>query len=204
MKGAVPLALLLCGSFVVPASAHTTVSAGPYEIEVGWDVEPPVVGLKNGIVFSLTEAGESEGARSGVADGFRGLDATVKSGGLSKQLDVNAKPRPGDYISPIIPTRTGSMSVLVQGEIRGTPVDIDVPIEDVEGTAVLDFPPRTSAGSGDIASLKAAMADLQRELESSGGGAAEPAGPALDYAVFGMSLGAAGVILAVISMVRRR
>ena len=29
----------------------------------------------------------------------------------------------------------------LKGEISGTPIDIKIPVEDVEPTAVLDFPP---------------------------------------------------------------
>ena len=195
------LVLLLGGVGISAVYAHTTVSVGPYDIEVGWGTEPPVVGIRNTIVLAVTEPGEVEGLKSGVSDAFRNLEATVKSGGLSKQLDINADVRAGHYSSPIIPTKTGSMEVNVRGTINGTPVDVDIPVEDVEATAILDFPPRSSAGGEDIAGMKAAISSLQRDVAS---GAIAPAGPAYDIAVFGMSLGAAGAILAVIAMIKRK
>ena len=37
------------------AYAHTTVHVEQYEIEVGWDVEPPVVGFRNAIVYEISK-----------------------------------------------------------------------------------------------------------------------------------------------------
>ena len=44
--------------------------------------------------------------------------------------------------------------VELKGEIRGVPVDVKIPIEDVEPTAILDFPPSSSEGAADVAALK--------------------------------------------------
>ena len=212
---------LLAGS----ASAHTTVEVGAYEIEAGWGTEPPVVGIRNTLVFEVREPGEREGVSTGVRDAFKSMDATARFGGASKDLAVNSAPSPGDYYSNIIPTRTGSYSVQFVGEIDGTPVDVDVPVEDVETTAVLDFPPREGAGAGGggdpgSGAVWAAIRQLQAGAGGSGiggvggsGGDAAAAGPnptrgsdpvAYDYAVVALSLGAAGVVLGAVAMVRRR
>ena len=61
-------------------------------------------------------------------------------GGATKKIDINSDPRPGYYFSPIIPTKTGSYFLDLKGEINGIPVDVQIPIEDVESTSVLDFP----------------------------------------------------------------
>ncbi len=190
------------------AYAHTTVEVGPYAIEVGWAIEPPVVGIRNDFVFEITES-PSEGVKAGVKNAFKNLDATVKFGGVTKKLDINADPQAGHFHSPVIPTKTGSMSVLVQGEINGVEVDVDIPIEDVESTAVLDFPPTTGSSSDqDVASLKNALSALQRDVNNlkSGEGVEVVAtgGQAYDFAIFGLSLGAAGVILAIIAMIKRK
>ena len=67
------------------AYGHTTVEVEPYEIEVGWGVEPPVVGLRNEIVYEITES-PSEGVKSGVISAFKNLQSTIKSGGASKVI----------------------------------------------------------------------------------------------------------------------
>lgn len=201
------------------ASAHTTVEVGPYEIEAGWGTEPPVVGIRNTFVFEVSKPGEREGVKTGVRDAFRGMDATARFGGVEKELDIGAAPAPGHYYSNVIPTRTGSYSVQFTGDIDGTPVDIDVPVEDVETTAVLDFPPR-SGGGQDGPGSDAVWAAIRQLQEGSGGGvggvggvgnpADPPYGPrggdpvAYDYAVFALSLAAAAVVLGVLAMIRRR
>ena len=125
--------------------AHTTIEVGPYEIEVGWQDEPPVVGILNAITIDVREPGDVEGVSMCITNAFRNLDATIVSGGASKVLDVNTDPRPGHYYAKIIPTKTGSLEIKLQGEINGIEINEVIPVEDVESTSVLDFP--ASSGS---------------------------------------------------------
>ena len=190
--------------------AHTTVEVGPYEIEVGWQDEPPVVGILNAITIDIREPGNVEGASMGVNNAFKNLRASVVSGGASKVLDINTDPRPGHYYAKIIPTKTGSLQVELKGEINGIEIDVIIPIEDVESTSILDFPPMASSSSGqEVTALKNAVTSLQKDISSmkaqgSITSTGSDGGAAYNFAVFGLSLGAAGVILAVIAMVRRK
>ena len=192
------------------AYAHTTVEVGPYVIEVGWAIEPPVVGIRNDFVFEISES-PSEGVKQGVKGGFKNLEATAKFGGITKKLDINVDPKPGHYYSPVIPTRTGTISMEVKGDINGVPVDVDIPIEDVESTSLIDFPPGADTTSGqDITALKNALSSLQKDVNDMKSGVGVTAddslrvGPAYNFAIFGLSLGAAGVILAIIAMLKRK
>ena len=124
------------------AFAHTTVEVEQYSIEVGWGIEPPVVSYRNMIVFDISERGDSAGVTSGVRNAFQNMDVVIKFGGATKQLDISSDPRPGHYFSDIIPTKTGTYSVEITGELDGVPVSVDIPIEDAENTAILDFPPK--------------------------------------------------------------
>ena len=84
---------------------------------------------------------------------------------------------------------------MLDGEIDGTPIQVEIPIEDVETTAVLDFPPKTDSSGGDTTALKNALSALQKEVSSlksngvSVSGSNQNVGPAYDFAVFGLSLG---------------
>ena len=195
------------------AYAHTTIQVDPYEIEVGWQDEPPVVGILNAITIDIREPGNVEGVSTGVTNGFKKLEASVVSGGASKVLDINTDPRPGHYYAKIIPTKTGSLQVELKGEINGVEIDTIIPIEDVESTSVLDFPPTSSSSSGqEVTALKNAVTSLQKDvssIKSQVGGINTNSGnfdaeAAYNFGVFGMSLGAAGVILAIIAMVKRK
>jgi len=194
-----------------PTFAHTTVHVEQYEIEVGWDQEPPVVGYRNAIVFEISES-PSEGLKTGVINAFKDLQATIRSGGVSKVLDIDSDPRPGHYFSKIIPTKTGSIVLDLKGNINGVPVDIEVPVEDIATTAVLDFPPKASSGPSEIGPIKNSLSSLQKdvsEIKSKLGGIDTSTGEfnveaAYNFAVFALSLGAAGVILAIIAMIKRK
>jgi hypothetical protein len=206
------LATLSLILFALPiAYGHTTVKVEPYEIEVGWDIEPPVVGFRNAIVYEISES-PSEGIKSGVISAFKNLQSTIKSGGASKVLDIDSDPRPGHYFSKLIPTKTGSLLIELKGDINGVQIDLEIPVEDVESTAVLDFPPKGASGPSDITPLKNALSSVQKdvsEIKSKLDGIDTSAGEfnvesAYNFAVFALSLGAAGVILAIIAMIKRK
>ena len=200
------IALLISVGMLTPSYAHTTVEVEQYKIEAGWGIEPPVVGIRNDVVFKITESGETEGTYRGITSAFQNLEATVMYGGASKNMDINSDPKPGYYFSSIIPTKTGSYLVDLQGEIRGVIVDIQIPIEDVESTSVLDFPPTSSEGSADVSALKNAISSLQQDISKlkSGETSTSNGGAAYDFAIFGLSIASAAIILAIIALIKRK
>jgi hypothetical protein len=203
------ITLLLSAGFYSQAFAHTTVEVEPYAIEVGWGTEPPVVGFRNSFVFEISEPGENPGVKVGVINAFKDLQATAKFGGITKLLDISSDPRPGHYFSNVIPTKIGSITINMKGTIHDVPVDVDIPVEDVESTAVLDFPPSSGSSSDqDVAALKNAISSLQQDVSEikSGSGieVKSDSGAAYDFAVLGLSIAAAAIILAVVSLVKRK
>ncbi|MCE2497598.1 MAG: hypothetical protein J4F28_01125 [Nitrosopumilaceae archaeon] len=219
---ALGLFFILSAGLVTPSFAHTTIAVDKYDVEAGWDVEPPIVGLRNSVILSVVERGEIEGQSTGVTHVFRGVGATILFGGESKVLAFNPTDLPGHYKAPIIPTRTGTYLLQVQGDIRGTPVDIVIPVEDVEHTAALDFPPVAGGGSSsvggsggadaaDIIAIKKAVSSLQQDVSGlrSGEGVAVPGndsgagGLSYNFAVMGLSMSAVAIVMGVISLTRR-
>ena len=204
------MGLIVLGFSFTFAYAHTTIQVDPYEIEVGWQDEPPVMGILNAITIDVREPGSVEGVSAGITNAFKKLEVSVVSGGASKVLDVNTDPRPGHYYAKIIPTKTGSLQLKLKGEINGVQIDTVIPIEDVESTSVLDFPPTSSSSSGqEVAALKNAVTSLQKDIslikaQGSVTSTDSDGGTTYNFAVFGLSLGAAGVILAIIAMVKRK
>jgi hypothetical protein len=200
------IALLISVGMLTPSYAHTTVEVEQYKIEVGWSIEPPVVGIRNDIVVKITESGDSEGTYRGITSAFQNLEATVMYGGASKNIDINSDPKPGYYFSSIIPTKTGSYLMDLQGEISGVIVNVQIPIEDVESTSVLDFPPTSNEGSADVSALKNAISSLQQDVSKlkSGETSTSNGGAAYDFAIFGLSIAAAAIILAIIALIKRK
>lgn len=214
MRGiAILLVLLLVPSSASYVYAHTTVDVEQYSIEIGWGIEPPVVSYRNTIVFAVLEKSQSQGVTSGVKNAFQDAEAVIKIGGATKQLDINSDPRPGHYFADIIPTKAGAYTVQVTGTINGVPVSIDVKVEDVESTAILDFPQQSSSSSSSsdlVGPIKDALDAMQRDImdmkenKMSDNTMNEKGGVAYDFAVFGMSLGVAGVVLSVVAILKRR
>ena len=207
------MVLFSIGFVFEPTFAHTTIYVEKYEIEAGWGDEPPVVALPNTIVIEVAESGETEGLRIGVNSAFKSMTATLISGGATKVLDINSDPRPGHYYAKILPTKTGSISVKLVGELNGLPIDVVIPIEDVESQSLIEFPPTSgSSSAGEIGALKNALSSLQKDvsnIKSNVGDVSLTSGGvdienAYNFAVFGLSLGAAGVILAIIAMLKRK
>lgn len=201
------IGLLFSVGMILPSFAHTTVEVEPYEIEVGWGTEPPVVGIRNDLVIKIIEREGDTGKFTGITSVFKDVEATAVFGGITKKIDINSDPRPGYYFSPIIPTKTGTYMIELKGEIQGTPIDVKIPVEDVEPTAVLDFPPTSGDGDADTSALKAALSSLQQDVSKLKSGETEvpsDGGTAYDFAIFGLSIAAAAIILAIIALVKRK
>ena len=194
------IALLFSIGMVIPSFAHTTVEVGEYKIEVGWGTEPPVIGIRNDIVFKITESGENEGTYKGVTSVFKDLEATAMYGGATKKIDINSDPRLGYYFSSIIPTKTGSYIMDLKGEINGTLVDVQIPVEDVESTSILDFPPKSSEGPADLTALKNAISSLQQDVSKlqSGESVSFDDDAAYNLAFFSLTISIAAIVLGLI------
>jgi hypothetical protein len=184
------------------AYAHVDVFVDPYDIEVGWREEPPLVNQQNAITYKIMKDG------SGVTNAFRDMTATVKSGSLSKQLEILSDVRSGHYYSKIIPTQMGPITIELRGTIAGVPINEQITIEDVEDINLLAFPPTGASELPDLVHLKNAMSSIQRDVAQikSGGvdGSQTDVGKSYDYAVFALGIGAAGVVLAVVSLIKRK
>ena len=147
-----------------------------------------------------------------VKNAFKNLAATVKSGGLEKTLDIDSDPQAGHYHSKIIPTRTGNLVVELKGDINGIPINSEITIEDVEDKSLLTFPDTTGSSDQDVVALKNAVSGLQTEvtlLKSKISGMDTTSGTfsaetAYNFGIFGLSLGATGVILAIVAMIKRK
>ncbi|MBI3255139.1 MAG: hypothetical protein HYZ55_04590, partial [Nitrosarchaeum sp.] len=127
-------------------------------------------------------------------------------GGVSKKIDIKSDPKIGYYFSPVIPTKTGTYVMDMKGEINGVAIDVQIPIEDVGSTAVLDFPQTSDYSSNqDVAALKNAISSLQREVSSMKDGSENVNNDvAYDYSVFGLSIAAAAIILAIVALIKRK
>ncbi|MFB5602767.1 MAG: hypothetical protein ACE5Q8_07805 [Nitrosopumilus sp.] len=200
------IALMISSGMVTQSFAHNTVIVEDYEIEIGWGIEPPLQEIRNNIVMKFVKI-DDKGGFIPVVNIFKNLEAKVVYGGLSKSMEVESEGKPGYYFSKIIPTKTGSYLIELKGEIEGTTIDISVPVEDVETTAAIDFPPKLSQGDSDISSLKNAISSLQQDMSKVKTGETNVTtnnGTSYDFAIFAISISGAAIIIAIISLVKRK
>ena len=133
------VALLLALATIGIASAHTTVTNGPYNVEIGWLNEPPIVGQMNGIIMNLST---SDGKSTPVTDSISQLTMKVSYGGQSKILTLQplGEDTPGQYVAPMLPMVAGLYTVDVTGTLGTTDVKVEVQPEEVQSLDSVQFP----------------------------------------------------------------
>jgi hypothetical protein len=137
----------ICSIYIAQAFAHETFSFGNLSITPGWEVEPPLINQLNSIEINITR-NEAEGNSVAVRNAFSNLDASIKSGGLTKPLDFEPQEESaGLYRAIILPTQVGSYSIVLIGRIDSQTINSELRIEDVDDTAKLAFPLLESEGS---------------------------------------------------------
>lgn len=181
--------ITICSIYITDAFAHETFILGNFSITPGWEVEPPLVNQLNSIEINITR-NEAEGNSVAVRNAFSELDASIKSGGVTKSLDFEPQEEfAGLYRAAILPTQVGSYSLVLIGSIDGQAINSELSIEDVENTAKFAFPIAESQGSSGSSVLSAArgqegssasqagssmmqlsplLSDLTRQINSSG------------------------------------
>jgi hypothetical protein len=134
------LLALLAGVFTFGiALAHTTVTAGHYDIEVGWLDEPAAVGQRNAVVVNVSD----KNADDKEVDVSK-LVVNLSYGGQTKALTLQplSEDAKNQYIAPILPTIAGQYTVQLRGQVGddGVNVNLDVQPEEVVAADTLAFP----------------------------------------------------------------
>jgi hypothetical protein len=133
------LALIALLTGYQTALAHETITAGDYEIEIGWLSEPPVVGQQNAIVVNVSDMSTAE-ARP--VEDVSSLTVTLSYGGQSKTLTLAplGEDTPGQFVAPVLPTIPGQYTLILGGKLGDTAVDAQVEPEEVAPADTLEFP----------------------------------------------------------------
>lgn len=181
------LTLLVSIVSVGVALAHEQRTVGKYDLLVGWENEPPLIGQPNGIYLSVTN--------NQTKQPVDGLDKTLKAevifGSHTKPVTLNASDeKPGVYTGDLIPTRPGSYIFHFTGSLETTPIDEKFEsgpgrFEDVADSSALQFPDRLLSS-----------ADIQA--------AQDAATSAQTMAYIGVGVGVLGLIVGGIALMRKR
>lgn len=177
------IALLLSLVMVAPVFAHTRVEVGPYQIVVGWEKEPVIVGERNALLIEVKEGDVP-------VEGLEGLlDLTVLYGGRSFIGQLAPTDHPGVYAAEIFPTLRGQYEVHLTGQIADVTVDEFLEPEEVLPANVLQFP-ETLPDPG----------SMQAEID----GLAEQVQAAQTFAYAGLAAGVIGILIGAVAVFRGR
>jgi hypothetical protein len=162
------LGVTICSIYITEAFAHETFTFGNISVTPGWEVEPPLVNQLNSVEINITR-NEAGGNSVAVRNAFSQLDASIKSGGVTKSLDFEPQEESaGLYRAAILPTQVGSYSLVLIGSIDGQTISSELLIEDVEDTAKFAFPLAESQGSSGSSMLSAALGQEGSSASQSG------------------------------------
>lgn len=141
--------IIISATYLTPANAHITKQFGNVSVEVGWTDEPPLVGQLNSALI-VVEKAVTGGNSTHISNALSQLDIKEKYGGITKPIEfVPSEQTEGGYEAKIIPTRIGSYSLLMNGSIQNQNItNVEIPLDEVEGTQMLSFPDREISGIG--------------------------------------------------------
>jgi hypothetical protein len=152
--------------FVIkPASAHITKVFGNYLVTVGWQNEPTYAGLLNAPIIEVKK-GSGDSAKP-VINALANMQISIKYGSVTKQLDfVPDSTIDGQYVSPLIPTKVGSYSLIMKGTIENQSIDTEIPLDDVASIDTLNFPQSSSsADTSNIGQVGTIINQLTNDIE---------------------------------------
>ncbi len=202
LAGVVLAGAALVGPLAGGAFAHERRTVGSLQFVVGWAAEPAYTGSLNAVQVTLRDS-SAPGDPVPIADVGDGLKVEVsfgaeKVGPLELDSVFNS---PGEYQSPMVPSRSGAYTFRFVGTVKGQAVDesftsSDTTFESPGDASAIEFPVKdpTRAELGDrLARLDPRLASATEASDD----AKSSAGVATGLAVAGLVVGLAGVALAV-------
>jgi hypothetical protein len=207
--------------FVIkPASAHITKVFGNYLVTVGWQNEPTYAGLMNAPIVEVKK-GSGDSAKP-VINALANMQISIKYGSVTKQLDfVPDSTVDGQYVSPLIPTKVGTYSLIMKGTVENQNIDTGIPLDDVASIDTLNFPQSgSSADTSNIGQVSTIINQLTNDIEDAKSSANSAAQSVANVgksfqeikdttdklymiSMTGIGIGVAGIVIAVFAISRK-
>jgi hypothetical protein len=149
------------------------------------------------------------------------MQISIKYGSVTKQLDfVPDSTVDGQYVSPLIPTKVGSYSLVIKGTIENQNIDTEIALDDVAGIDTLNFPPSSSADTSNIGQVGTIINQLTSDIEDAKSSANSAAQSVANVgksfqevkdttdklymiSMVGIGIGVAGIVIAVFAISRK-
>jgi hypothetical protein len=195
------------GVLAVPVFAHETATAGELALELGWGTEPAYAGQLNSVQLIVTHKADGDPINEAGAL----LAATVSYGDQQQEFQLTptydaeaGTGTPGEYAALVIPTAPGDYTFHVTGTVEGVKVDLEVAsspktFSPVEDASAAQFPVKVP-GTDQVAQR------LDKELArvATADDVSSQVSSAKTLGYVGIAVGAVGVVLAAVALLRRR
>ncbi|AJW69796.1 conserved exported protein of unknown function [Nitrosopumilus adriaticus] len=203
------LFLLFASGLAGIAYGHTVDSVGEYRVEIGWMNEPVVSGETNAIEFFVSplEPGlelEDQVFKNGIKD----LKKTVQIKLIYKDESITLPLSPdhnipGKYYAFVNPTISGFYQANILGTIKDTPISLSMHPPKVEERSYIEFPEPSDLTLNQIidghTALISDVNDLKESVIS-----LEESKQQMDIGYIGIGVGIAGIVIAVIALVKSK
>lgn len=178
------IALLTLPLTFSTALAHGHVTAGDYELVIGFRNEPPYQGQPNGLDLIVTNTKTKEKVK--------GLETTLKAeiirGDAKRELKVIAQwGKDGYYTAHMTPSEAGAYTWHIFGSINGMPLDVSL-----------------ASGPGSFNNVEALSATAFPVVDATPAELAAQTRTALLVGAGGVVLGLAGLVVGLIGLRARR
>lgn len=208
---------------VKPAEAHITKVVGNYLFEVGWNDEPAYTGLVNQVQVTVKK-GSGDNATP-VINALKDLQISIQYGSVTKPLDfLPSSTVNGQYVSSLIPTRVGTYNLVFKGSIQNQNIDTEMSLDDVASVNALNFPSSGGSSSGGILDsnqMGMLVNQLTSDIEDAKNNADLAAKSVSNVvesfkqvkdttdrlyliSMTGIGIGAAGIVIAVVALSRKK
>ena len=207
------------------ASAHISKSFGQYIVEVGWDTEPALTNQMNAAQVTVVKGSDVQTGQP-VINALANMTIAVKFGTITKTLYFLPSPTVnGQYLASLMPTMSGTYNVVLNGTIGSQQVNAEIPLDEVASVGTVSFPETgSSSGGSDNAAINSQLGTIVNELTGDINDAKKSVNTAAQnydaaaksfqdmkdsvnrlylIGMTGIGIGSAGVIIAVISIMRK-
>jgi hypothetical protein len=202
--------LAIAGIFAVPvilstAYAHTIDSVGDYRLEIGWINEPVVSGETNGIELLVSPFDPNlPPEEQEFKDGISGLEKTLKIQLVYKEQKITFPLKAdskisGKYYTFVSPTSGGYYQANILGKIEDTTVSLSMHPPRVENKTYLEFPPLEDPIKTEHTSFRAEINEIKEMLDR-----IKSTSQIASLSYVAISLGFAGIVIALISISKKR
>ncbi len=215
--------ILMSPISIKPAEAHITKVYGNYIVQVGWDDEPVYTGLMNAAQVTVKKG--SGDSATPVINALKNMEVSVKYGSVTKPLDfLPSSVVDGQYHAVLIPTRVGTYSLVLKGDVENQAIDDEIPLDDVNSVDTLNFPSSADSSpdtSVNVNQMGAVVSQLTSDIEDAKNNA-DAASKSVSNVVqsfqqvkdttdklymismAGIGIGVAGVVIAVTAITRNK